>query len=93
MIRKEAVAPLSICIALLLFAAPLAAQQPTTGPAPTSARDWVELQKSGTAASPVPRPLPGDIADRSYQRYAESFSQPIPESLEREGFIEDGGGQ
>lgn len=60
---------------------------------PATARDWVELQKGGTAASPVPRPLPGDIAERSYERYAESFSQPIPETLEREGFIEEGGGQ
>ncbi|WP_420465136.1 DUF3613 domain-containing protein [Panacagrimonas sp.] len=76
----------------LTLALPLAAQQ-TAAPAPASARDWVELQKGGTAASPVARPLPGDIADRTYRRYAESFSQPIPETLDREGFIEDGGGQ
>ncbi len=76
--------------ASLVLAPAAIAQQAGT---PATARDWVELQKSGTAASPVPRPLPGDIAERSYQRYAESFSQPIPETLKREGFIEDGGGQ
>lgn len=55
-------------------------------------RAWTDLQKSGTAASPVSRPLPGEIADRSYKRYADSFSQPIPEHLGREGFVSDSGG-
>lgn len=60
--------------------------------APGSARDWMELQKSGSAASPVARPLPGELADRTFQRYADSFSQPIPETLDREEFLSQGGG-
>lgn len=57
-----------------------------------SARNWLELQKSNSAASPTARPLPGEIADRSFQRYADSFSQPIPATLDREEFLSEGGG-
>ncbi|MGQ0618641.1 MAG: DUF3613 domain-containing protein [Panacagrimonas sp.] len=62
------------------------------GPGSGSARDWVELQKSNSAASPIARPLPGEIADRSFQRYADSFSQQIPATLDREEFLSGGGG-
>lgn len=37
------------------------------------------LQGSGQAASPTPRPITGDIAGRSYDRYLKSFEFPIPE--------------
>lgn len=86
----------SLLAALIVLGvnAPAAAQSQDTTPAPVSgaeARAWLELQKGGTAASPAERPLPGEIADRSYQRYADSFSQPIPKALDREGFISEGG--
>lgn len=79
---------------LLGLSSPMAAAQGEAAEpaAPGSARDWLELQKSGAAASPVARPLPGELADRSFQRYADSFSQPIPESLDREAFLSEGGG-
>ncbi len=54
-------------------------------------RQWTELQVSGSAASPVQRPLAGDIAERVFQRYADSYSHPIPEQLDREGFVSEGG--
>lgn len=44
-------------------------------------RDALELQRSGRAASTTERPMSGDIAERTQRRYAESFSQPIPESF------------
>ncbi|HUD32059.1 MAG TPA: DUF3613 domain-containing protein [Variovorax sp.] len=47
------------------------------------------LQREGRAASPVPRPIPGEVAGRSYQRYLKSFEQPIPE---RFGSSTGGGG-
>lgn len=47
------------------------------------------LQREGSAASPQPRPITGDVAGRSYQRYLKSFEQPIPE---RFGFGTAGGG-
>lgn len=39
------------------------------------------------------RPLPGEMADRSYQRYVDTFSKPIPDTLAREGFLSEGGGK
>jgi len=38
-------------------------------------------QRSGEIASPTPRPIPGAIAYRSYERYLKSFEHPIPEYL------------
>ena len=38
-------------------------------------------QRSGQIASPTPRPIPGVIAHRSYERYLKSFEHPIPEYL------------
>lgn len=58
----------------------------------TETRGWVDLQKSGSAASAEARPMPGDIADKVYQRYANSFAKPIPDPLGRESFVEGSGG-
>jgi len=41
----------------------------------------LEWQSSGVIASPTPRPIPGAIAYRSYERYLKSFEFPIPERL------------
>lgn len=56
-----------------------------------SARSWVDLQASGSAASVTARPLPGDAATNAYERYANSFKHPIPETFKRESFSSDGG--
>ena len=58
----------------------------------SSARSWVDLQASGSAASVTARPLPGDAASNAYERYANSFKQPIPESFKRESFSADDSG-
>ncbi len=81
-------------MALFLCAPLLAASAIAAEPQPVGdqTRHWVDLQTSGTVASPEERTLPGEIAERSYQRYAESFSQPIPETFAREGFVSDSGG-
>lgn len=50
------------------------------------ARAWIDLQKSGTAASATPRPLPGEVADRVYQRWLNSHDQAIPAQFSRESF-------
>lgn len=42
----------------------------------------LSLQRSGAAASAVPRPIPGPVAARSYQRYLKSFEHPIPERFD-----------
>lgn len=41
----------------------------------------VAWQRSGEIASPLPRPIAGSIASRSYERYLKSFEFPIPERL------------
>ncbi|MBA4283932.1 MAG: hypothetical protein C0434_00165 [Xanthomonadaceae bacterium] len=56
----------------------------------SSARSWVDLQAGGSAASVTARPLPGDAATNAYERYANSFKHPIPESFKRESFSADG---
>lgn len=88
-----------LAVALLLMALPgvLAAQEQRGGD-PSEAvgpetRTWVDLQASGAAASPVARPMPGDIAERVYKRHADSFAHPIPEELGRESFVSEGGGK
>lgn len=47
----------------------------------------LEQQRSGVNAAPT-RPMLKDVADRTYERYLESFTHPIPEQFEREqGFL------
>lgn len=67
--------------ALLLFSA-CASQRPLG----SSTRAWTDLQRNNTAALGWARPLPGDAADKIYQRYLNSFGQPIPDAFGRKSF-------
>ena len=58
-------------------------------PVGTQTRAWVQLQKSEMNKAPV-RGLPGEAADRVYQRYLQSFTRPIPERFERDRFAAEG---
>lgn len=53
---------------------------------------WTDLQKSGAASNPVVQPMPGEIADKVYDRYLKTFDYPIPETFERESFVGGSGG-
>ena len=88
--RLSITTTLAVC---LTFAATAAFAEEVNEPVGTKTRAWVQLQTSGTVASPVERTLPGDIADKTYDRYANSFTYPIPEKFEREKFTEEGGGE
>lgn len=44
-----------------------------------SATGLLALQREGGNASPTPRPIDGEVARRSYERYLKSFEFPIPE--------------
>lgn len=46
-----------------------------------AARALRDLQSGGSAASATPRPIAGDVAGLSYQRYLDTFKQPIPPSF------------
>ncbi|HEY0973474.1 MAG TPA: DUF3613 domain-containing protein [Solimonas sp.] len=77
---------------LLMTSAPLSAnpgEQPSFG---ADTRAWVELQRSGAAASPEVQPVPGEVADKVYQRYLKSFDQPIPAEFDRERFVSGSSG-
>lgn len=54
------------------------------------ARAWMDLQASGTEASEAERPITGEVAERVYQRYLDSFTHPIPRQFTREAFTSDG---
>lgn len=73
---------------LLLLALPLGAlaQEETSQPREIGAdtRAWTELQKSNTASLAVSRPLPGEVANKVYERYLKSYEHPIPEHFDRE---------
>lgn len=82
----------SIAMLLILLALPLAADEPP--PAATvgaASREAFELQRSGRAASATERPMSGEVAGRTHQRYVESFSHPIPESFaeQEQEFVKD----
>ncbi|QRF56955.1 DUF3613 domain-containing protein [Variovorax paradoxus] len=49
---------------------------PEVGDATLSLLHW---QRSGAIGSTTPRPIPGPVANRSYERYLKSFEHPIPE--------------
>lgn len=46
-------------------------------------QDALELQRSGSKSVET-RPILKDVASRTYDRYLESFTYPIPEKFERE---------
>lgn len=49
------------------------------------------LQRSGTMASATPRPIPGEVAHRSYERYLNSFNHPIPDRYGSSVSVRPGG--
>ncbi len=82
--------PALLMLAFLLLAAAAQAAEPAT-PQGAATQAWVDLQISGSAAPADERPMPGEIADKVYQRYVKSFEKPIPESLKRDNFVSAGG--
>ncbi|MGJ7528237.1 DUF3613 domain-containing protein [Variovorax sp. GB1P17] len=56
-------------------------------------QDLLAWQRSGVIASPTPRPIPGAVAYRSYERYLKSFEYPIPEHLNSSVKTQSGSGK
>lgn len=44
-------------------------------------RNLLDKQRTGALASGTARPIAGEVAQRSYERYLRSFERPIPESF------------
>lgn len=51
----------------------------TNAQKPSSVQQWLELQRSGKAASPQAQPMSGEVMEKVHQRYLKSFEKPIPE--------------
>lgn len=47
-------------------------------------QQWLELQRSGKAASPHAQPMSGEAMEKVHQRYLKSFEKPIPEFYEHD---------
>jgi hypothetical protein len=60
-----------------------------TDPKPSATRQWLELQRSGQAASTQRQPLSGEVLEQVHKRYVESFSRPIPERFDHEDFTDN----
>ncbi|MDT0496768.1 DUF3613 domain-containing protein [Algiphilus sp. W345] len=78
-----------ISIVLFCVSTLTVAETPAIG---VETKAWLDLQTSNDAAIGAPEPLAGEVASRVYQRYLDSFEYPIPETFDRERFVEDGGG-
>lgn len=91
--RTLAVTIPMIVATLLLSSAAIAQDsnaEDTVVPVGTETRGWLEMQAGNASASAVERPMPGDIAAKTYQRYSDSFARPIPDQLGRQAFVSDG---
>lgn len=74
---------ISTAVGASLFAAAAGAADHTAAAVGAQTRAWVKLQESPSGKAAV-RGLPGEAADRVYQRYLQSFTRPIPERFERD---------
>ena len=87
--RNSIVLALTMSVSLMSVSAmAVAAEEARVG---VETRDWTALQAAGTAASATERPMPGEIAERVYKRYADSYSHPIPEKLTKDSFATESG--
>ena len=79
-----------VLLVLALASGPLMAAESSDRASPPTGettRAWLELQRSNNASWGTPRPMPGEVAKRVYDRYLESFEAPIPDEFERESFV------
>lgn len=80
----------SAVVAAFGLAGPVLAQAQDKPRIGDQTRAWMDLQATGTQASEAERPMTGELAERVYQRYLDSFTHPIPDQFKREAFTSDG---
>lgn len=66
-----------LLIATTAYAEETAKNEPSS-PAEPATRAWLELQRSGDAASMQAQPLSGPAMERVHQRYLKGFEHPQP---------------
>lgn len=77
--KPASVLLLALCLPLPALAAPPPDQR--AEPAPSSVAALLQLQRSGELAPAQRQTLPGAVQTKVWQRYVDSFAQPIPESF------------
>lgn len=90
--RTTMVKGMTFAAALLVAGAAWAADEPQAARVGDDTRAWLDLQAGGNAADGAARPMPGEVADKVYQRYVDSFENRIPDEFSRESFVSSGGG-
>lgn len=73
-------------------AAPPAEYEPVRLQVGDATQSLLAWQRSGELASATQRPIAGDVANRSYERYLKSFEFPIPERMTSTVKSSNGGG-
>ncbi len=53
---------------------------------------WMAMQLNPAYTANDSRPIPGEVANRTFVRYLGSFTHPIPEQFERQSFSGSGAG-
>lgn len=104
--QSRQVTPVQVSPAVSAAAAPQAMPMAEPAPAATEAgaatdqsalpvgaatQRLLALQRGGTLASSTPRPIPGEVAHRSYERYLNSFNHPIPDRYGSSVSVRPGG--
>ncbi len=69
---------------LFLVCTATVAESPRVG---TTTQQWLDLHKSGTQAPADERPLQGEVAKRTYERYLKSFEIEMPAQFESESIV------
>lgn len=72
----------SIRVGVLLALIPLGAVAIESGPTPKNQQEtenWLQLQVSGRAQSPIPQTATPQERELSLQRWLDSYTHPIPE--------------
>lgn len=75
--------------ALMLVSGAAGAAPTTTTQVGKTTQQAMELQRSGRQSVET-RPMLKDVADRTYDRYLESFTHPIPDQYQRESSFSSG---
>ena len=75
--RKISWAAALLLSAMMAHAEEAVVSKETNSPEPAT-HAWLELQRSGEAASPQAQPLSGPVMDKVHERYLKSFEHQVP---------------
>lgn len=83
----------AVCFIAAAFSAPMSMASEPVLPPGEAVTQWLDLQRSGKAASPHAQPLNGAMMTRAYERHLKTFEQPIPAMIGEQGGSSTSGGK